>query len=184
MSTSMATLSSRGGWSIFVAIILILGGLAAIALPFFAGIAAAIYFGWLILFGGVAHLVYAWSERHAGAGTVVWQILIGIIYLIAAIWILLLPVGGIVALTLVLASYIAVEGIFELVLFSRLRKVPGTAWFLVDGILSLVLAVLILLHWPASSFWALGTLLGISLLVSGMARLTMPVVRRRVVVTV
>ena len=60
---------------------------------------------WLVLFAGVAHLVYAWSER--GAGAIIWQILIGIVYVIAALYMLVLPVAGVVALTLVLTFYIA-----------------------------------------------------------------------------
>jgi uncharacterized membrane protein HdeD (DUF308 family) len=47
-------------------------------------------------------------------------------------------------------------------------------WFLVDGLVSLLLAGLIFFHWPSSSFWAVGTLVGISLLFSGIARLTFP----------
>jgi uncharacterized membrane protein HdeD (DUF308 family) len=172
------------GWSIFVGIVLIVVGLASIAVPFLAGVAGAIFFGWLILFGGIAHFVYAWSERGAGAGIVLWQILIGIVYLIAATYILLLPIGGIIALTFALACYITLEGILEIMLFIKLRALAGTAWFLIDGIISLLLAGLILLHWPSSSLWALGTLLGVSLLISGIARLTMPVARRRIAIAI
>ena len=158
--------------SIVVGVLLLLVGLLAIALPFFAGIAASVFFGWLLLIAGIAHLVYAWSER--GAGAVLWQILIGIAYLIAALYMLVLPVAGVITLTLVLAFYIVVAGIFELVVFSRLRGLPGTIWFLVDGLVSFLLAGLIFFHWPSSSLWAVGTLVGISLLFSGIARITFP----------
>jgi uncharacterized membrane protein HdeD (DUF308 family) len=56
--------------------------------------------------------------------------------------------------------------------FAFLRRLPGSVWFLVDGVISLLLAGLIFFHWPSSSFWAVGTLVGISLLFSGIARLT------------
>ena len=78
------------------------------------------------------------------------------------------------ALTLVLAFYIALEGAFELAVFSRLRRLRGSVWFLVDGLVSLLLAGLIFFRWPSSSLWAVGTLVGISLLFSGIARLTLP----------
>jgi len=158
--------------SIVVGVLLLLAGLLAIALPFFAGIAASVFFGWLLLIAGIAHLVYAWSER--GAGAVLWQILIGIAYLIAALYMLVLPVAGVITLTLVLAFYIVVAGIFELVVFSRLRGLPGTIWFLVDGLASFLLAGLIFFHWPSSSLWAIGSLVGISLLFSGVARIAFP----------
>ena len=66
------------------------------------------------------------------------------------------PVAGIAALTLVLALYIAVEGALELAVFSAIRGLPGSRWFLVDTIISVFVAGLILLHWPFSSIWALG----------------------------
>src|SRR5690242_7076788 len=119
MSSFASVRESSFGWSTFFGILFVVAGFASIALPFVAGIAASIFFGWLILIAGVAHLVYAWFER--GAGAVIWQILIGLVYIAAAISMLLLPVTAVVALTLVLGWYIAIEAVFELVLFSRLR---------------------------------------------------------------
>jgi uncharacterized membrane protein HdeD (DUF308 family) len=168
----LTTYTHSGSWSIFLGVLLFIGGLMAIALPLFAGIAASVFFGWLLIFAGGAHLVYAWSER--GAGAILWQILIGVAYLIAALYMLVLPVAGVIALTLVLAVYIAVSGIFELAVFFRLRGLPGTIWFLIDGLASFLLAGLIFFHWPSSSVWAIGTLVGISLLLSGIARITLP----------
>jgi uncharacterized membrane protein HdeD (DUF308 family) len=110
-------------WSMLLGALLLVAGLIAIALPPIAGIAASVFFGWLLLFAGAAHLVYAWSER--GAGAVLWQVLIGVVYVIAALYMLVLPVAGLVTLTLVLAYYIVVSGIFELVVFTRLRRLRG-----------------------------------------------------------
>lgn len=178
-STNSGFLTSRGGngWSIVIGVILMLAGLASILLPFAAGIAGTIFFGSLVLVSGVAHWVYAWSERRAGG--VVWQIFIGLVYLLAGISMLLLPVSGVFALTLVLACYIGIEGVLELFFFFWLRPLPGAVWFLVDGIVSLLLCVLIFVGWPSSSLWALGTLLGVSLLFSGLARFTLPILRPR-----
>jgi uncharacterized membrane protein HdeD (DUF308 family) len=170
---------SRTGWSIFLGILLIVFGVIAIASPYFAGIAATIFFGWLVLFGGITHLVYAWSER--GAGAIIWQILIGLVYLAAGIYMLMQPVGGLLTVTLVLGYYIAIEGVLELVAYFKLRRLPGTVWFLVDGIVSLLLACLIFYHFPSSSGWVVGTLVGISMLMSGIARLTLGMARRRLV---
>jgi uncharacterized membrane protein HdeD (DUF308 family) len=180
MSSFVSFREPSSGWSILFGILLVVAGFASIVLPFVGGIAASLFFGWLILFAGVAHLVYAWFERKAGA--VIWQILIGLVYIGAAIAMFLLPVTAVVALTLVLGWYIAIGGIFELVLFSRLRRVPGAGWFLFDGIVSLLLAGLILVRWPSSSFWVLGTLVGVSLLFSGIARFTVPMTRRRIAI--
>jgi uncharacterized membrane protein HdeD (DUF308 family) len=169
---TLTTYTRSAVWSISMGGLLILGGLIAIVLPFFAGIAASAFFGWLLMVASIAHLVYAWSER--GAGAVLWQILIGVAYLITALYMLVFPVAGVVTLTLVLAFYILIAGIFELAVFFRLRGLRGAAWFLVDGLVSFLLAGLIFFHWPSSSLWAIGTLVGISLLLSGIARITLP----------
>ncbi len=178
-STHSAPLRTRRetGWSIFMGIILMLAGFAAIWVPFAAGLVGTIFFGSLVLISGIAHLVYAWFGRKGGG--VIWQILIGLIYSIAGVTMLLLPVNAVFALTLVLACYIAIEGVLELAFFLWLRLLPGSAWFLVDGIISLFLSVLIFVGWPSSSLWALGTLVGVSLLFSGIARLSLPMLRPR-----
>jgi uncharacterized membrane protein HdeD (DUF308 family) len=138
---------------------------------FSAGIGASVFFGWLILFSGIAHLVYAWSlrgARHSLADSY-WRRLP---YRRA------IHAGDtcrrVAALTLVLAFYIALEGAFELAPFSLLRRLRGAALLLIDGLVSLLLPGLILFHWSSSSLWAVGTLVGISLLLSGIARLTLP----------
>jgi uncharacterized membrane protein HdeD (DUF308 family) len=158
-------------------VILMLAGFAAIWVPFAAGLAGTIFFGCLVLVSGIAHCVYAWFERKAGG--VLWQILIGLVYIVAGVTMLLLPVNAVFVLTLVLACYIAIEGVLELVFFLRLRLLPGSAWFLFDGIISVLMSILIFVGWPSSSLWALGTLVGVSLLFSGVARLTLPMLRPR-----
>ena len=168
----LTTYTRSAVWSIVLGVLLLVAGVIAIALPFFAGIAASVFFGWLLMVASIVHLVYAWSER--GAGAIVWQILIGVAYLIAALYMLVLPVAGVVTLTFVLTFYIVVTGIFELAVFFHLRGLPGAIWFLVDGLASFLLAGLIFFHWPSSSLWAVGTLVGISLLMSGIARITLP----------
>jgi len=67
----------------------------------------------------------------------------------------------------------------ELALYFRIRAQRGAGYFLLDGVVSLLLAGLVFFHWPSSSAWFLGTIVGISLIFSGIARLTLPMGRRR-----
>ncbi len=62
---NIAADSPSSGWSIALGILLIIAGLLSIAVPLFAGVATSVFFGWLIMLAGVAHLVYAWSQRGA-----------------------------------------------------------------------------------------------------------------------
>jgi uncharacterized membrane protein HdeD (DUF308 family) len=78
---------------------------------------------------------------------------------------------GVGSLTLVLGCLFLVEGIFDIALFFHVRSFHGAAWILFDGIISLVLGLLIYLQWPSSSAWAIGTLVGVSVIISGVTRL-------------
>ncbi|HEX3986936.1 MAG TPA: DUF308 domain-containing protein [Acidobacteriaceae bacterium] len=175
MNTLSASPRSRR-WSIAFGVWLIILGVLAVAVPFHAGLAATVLIGWLVFLAAVTHLAYAWSER--SAGILIWEILIGIAYGVAGFYLLLHPMIGIATLTLVLAFYIAVEGALELVAWSGLRHSDAAVLFLIDGLVSILLAALIFLHWPSGSNWILGTFLGVSMLMSGLVRLALPVRRR------
>ena len=107
--------------------------------------------------------------------------LVGILYIVIAAYVLINPVAGLASLTLALAVYLLFEAVLELVLSFRLRPLPGSGWLLLDGIVTLILAILIWRSWPSSSAWAIGTLVGISMLFSGIARLMLSVAARRLV---
>jgi uncharacterized membrane protein HdeD (DUF308 family) len=179
MATSLPVQHTHrsGGLAILVGILLILAGLFAISLPFYAGIAASIVLGWLLLIAGIIHLFFGWHTRSAGA--VVWKILVGLAYLFAAFYILDHPGRGLLTLTLILAFYLFFEGIFEAVIYAHLRRLPGSGWFLFDAIITIVLGIMILMSWPVSSVWAVGTLVGISILFSGITRLSYAFAARR-----
>ena len=162
-----------------LSILLILAGFAAIALPQIAGIAVNVFVGWMLIFSGAIHFFYAWQTRSSGG--VVWGILLGIVYAVIGGYLLANPVLGLVSLTLGLAFYLFAEGILELILSYRVRTRAGSGWMLFDGIVTLILAVMIWKTWPASTEWVLGTLVGISMLFSGVTRLMVSLAVRRMV---
>src|SRR5499433_2415727 len=105
------------------------------------------------------------------AGSLIWKLVVGIAYIFFGVYLIAHPALGVVSLTLVLASLFLVEGIFDIALFFQMRAVGGSSWILVDGIVTLLLGLMIYLQWPSSSNWAIGTLVGVSLSISGIARL-------------
>ena len=169
MNTSPDTLKTTLGWSIALSVLMIVAGLLAIFLPPVAGITVTLVVGWLLTFSGVAHFVFAWHRP--GAGGILWESLLGVVYVLAGIYLLMNPVIGLAALTLALAIYLFAEAILEFILSLTLRPLPGSGWLLADGIITLVLAVMIWRTWPSSTPWVLGTLVGISMLFGGVARL-------------
>jgi uncharacterized membrane protein HdeD (DUF308 family) len=99
-------------------------------------------------------------------------VLIGLLYLVVGVYMILHPARGLLTLTLLLAAYFVLEGVMELAIYFSLRRAHVAGWFLWDGLITLFLGVLIWAHWPFSSVWALGTIVGISLLMSGITRLS------------
>ncbi|HVI08116.1 MAG TPA: DUF308 domain-containing protein [Candidatus Binatia bacterium] len=152
-------------WSILWGVSLIILGFLAIGAPFLAAIAVNALIAWLIVLAGVVHLIAAFHGRTAGS--VAWRMLVGIAYLVFGAYLIARPGAGVASLTLVLASLFLVEGILNIVLFFKIRSARGSSWFLFDGIVTLLLGLMIYMQWPSSSVWAIGTLVGISLVFSG-----------------
>jgi len=172
----ITTLSS--GWAIALSVLLILAGILAIVVPPVAGIGVAILVAWLVLLGGVAHLAIAWHIRSTGG--LVWELLVGLLYLAVAVYLLVWPVAGLASLTLLLAGYLIAKGILVLILAFRIRQHAGSGWLFFDGVVALILGAMIGLSWPSSSEWAFGTLIGISMLFAGFTRLPMAIAARRI----
>jgi uncharacterized membrane protein HdeD (DUF308 family) len=166
------------GWSIGLSVLMLVAGTLAIVMPPVAGIAVLVIVAWLLMFSGAAHLVFAWHTRTTGG--MIWELLLGILYIFVGIYALLHPAAGLASLTLFLAAYLFVEGVLEFVLSFRLRPMPGSSWLLFDGIITLILAILIWRSWPSSTEWVIGTLVGISMIFSGAARLSLSLAARRV----
>ena len=177
-SNPVAIVKKAAGWSVMLSVLMIVAGILAIIVPPASGIAVTILVGWLMVFSGAAHLVYGWDTRSSGG--LLWGMLLGILYIVTGGYVLLNPVAGLASLTLVLAAYLLVESILEFILSYRLRPLPGSGWLLVDGIVTLILAIMIWRTWPASTMWVIGTLVGISMVFSGCARLTISLAARRV----
>jgi uncharacterized membrane protein HdeD (DUF308 family) len=71
----------------------------------------------------------------------------------------------------VLASLFLIEGILNITLYFKVRSVQRSSWLLIDGIITLLLGLLIYIQWPSSSAWAIGTLVGVSMIMSGLTRI-------------
>jgi uncharacterized membrane protein HdeD (DUF308 family) len=166
-------------WSIVLSVLMIAAGVMAIFAPAIAGVAVTVFFGWLLILSGILHLAYAWQAGRPGA--VVWENLLGILYGGIGVYLLANPGAGLASLTLALALYLVFEGVMEFVLSFQLQPLPGSGWLLFDGIVTLVMAAMIWSAWPISSLWAIGTLVGVSMLFSGVTRLMLSAAVRRMV---
>ncbi len=165
------------GWSIALGVLMIVLGIIAMLSPWEFGIVIALVVGWCAIFNGVAQIIYGF-RTHSGGRSVL-EVVLGLIYIVAGIYLLMHPVGGLLVLTIFLASFLIVYGIFALVLAFQMRPLRGWGWVLFDAIITILLGVLIWAHWPWNAEWVIGTLFGISILVSGATRLMVSLAIRR-----
>jgi uncharacterized membrane protein HdeD (DUF308 family) len=176
--TPSAIVHQASTWSMLWGVLLIVFGVLAVGMPFVAAVAVNVVIAWLIVLAGVVHVVLAFQAHRAGS--VLWRLLVGVAYLFFGGYLIAHPVLAVASLTLVLATLFVLEGVFDVILFSQMRSVRGAGWVLVDGLISLALGILIYAHWPSSSVWAIGTLVGASLIVSGVARVMLSLAVRKV----
>jgi uncharacterized membrane protein HdeD (DUF308 family) len=147
-------------------IVLLIAGVFVLGDAVLASVVSAIFIGWAILIAGIIEIAHAFSAREWKGFLL--DLLVGILY-IAGGWILVSnPLAATISLTLALGIIWIVSGLFRIVLASALWREGGWA-ILFSGLLAVLAGGLILAEWPASGLWVLGFLLGIDLIVHGIA---------------
>ncbi len=176
-NTPVGIVRQAPAWSIGWGVLLIVLGMMAVGSPFLAAVAVNVAIAWLIVLAGIVHLILAFHAH--GAGSLIWKLLVGLAYLAFGVYLIMHPVLGVASLTLLLASLFLIEGILDVILFFKMRSLGGSSWVLVDGIITLLLGLMIYLQWPSSSAWAIGTLVGVSMIISGVARVMLSLALRK-----
>ncbi|PSN19375.1 hypothetical protein C7271_07650 [filamentous cyanobacterium CCP5] len=163
-------LTHNSGWAIGLGIFMIVLGIVAIFAPATTSLAAELVLGWLFIFGGIFQGIYAFQHNRRGSSLAL-NLVLAVIALIAGILLVANPLAGIVSLTLLVGVYFFIDGVLRVILAFQLKPLPRWGWVLVNGILSIVLGILIWSQWPFNAVWLLGLLVGIGLLMNGLAAL-------------
>jgi uncharacterized membrane protein HdeD (DUF308 family) len=171
------SIRSNSGWFIALGIIFIIGGIVAIAAPMISSVVVAAIVGLSIAIVGVMQIIQAWQMRSWGGFA--WQLIIGIVLLVGGLDIWQEPLSGVITLTLFVAVMFIVKGVFQVMLGFRMRPDAGYGWVIAAGVVAIVVGVLILARWPFSAAYLLGTLAGISLIMTGWSYVMVALVARR-----
>lgn len=150
-----------------VGIVLVILGVLAMLAPLITGVAITLLMGVLLLAGGIARCMFAFRARSWGAGAL--GVGLGFLATLVGFLLLFFPRAGLETLTVFLAAYFLVHGIFEIAFAFRLKPRGGWLWTAASGLVSVVLGVLIWMQWPVSGVWAVGILAGVNLMVGGLA---------------
>jgi len=161
----------RTGHLLVTGIVSSLLGIIAIATPALAGKAVVIVIGAALLCAGIVQIVQgfradSWSAKLP-------PFVLGVLTGLFALAVLAHPLLGLKFLTLLLAAYFIVMGVSKIVASFSFRADSGWLLMLGSGLVSLLLGGLIWMQWPLSGMWAVGVLVGVDLLISGISMIAL-----------
>lgn len=150
----------------FSCFMIVIGALAII-FPVVSTLAVNYFIGGTLMFSGIAQIFYCSSVR--GTSAYFGALLLALLTMAASLFMIFNPLASVMLLTLILAALFIVEGIFQILLSTKLKPHAKWGWVLFSGIVSLALGVFIASGLAEFSLVFLGILLGINFITTGFA---------------
>jgi len=174
-------LTPNMGWKALalVGVVMLIGGFLAFLNPFAASLAAEAVAGAAFLAAGAVQLWLAVSDRSKTTGDRWLSGALGLALVLFAVTLVLNPLAGLVTLTALVALFFTVLGALRVGLAWHMRPAQGWGWLMASGVMSLLLAALILLGLPGAALGILGLFLGIDLTMAGAVSLSLAWAKRR-----
>ena len=165
LGPAVEALRAKWGWIVALGTIYVLVGLIALYSVVMATVASVFVVGIMMLIAGVAEVINAFQVKSWGK-FLLW-ILLGVLYILAGLVTFENPLLAAALLTLVLGAALVASGIMRIILAFNMKE--GTPWIAVvfSGVVTFLLGLIILAHWPVSSLYILGLFLGIDLVFAG-----------------
>lgn len=163
LSIDKKILAKFGPYTLITGILLVVLGTAGIILPSVMSLSTAVFVGWLLLVGGNLWGIhtYQYSPRN-----VMGWIKPVLLFIFGGLM-LFYPVSGVAVLGLLLSIYLLLDAMHSFSLAQSIYPAKGWGWMTFNGVISVLLASLFLIGWPATSLWLVGLYVGISLLLDG-----------------
>jgi membrane protein HdeD len=171
MAPPIETMAAKSNWLTIEGWALIVLGALAIIFPFFTGLAFGVFLGWLLIMVGVLGIVSAIAGRaHAHLG---WSVASAVVAIVAGLLLAFHPLAASVAITLIVAAYLLIDGVALVALGLDQKKRGVSRWHFVvgAGVVDILLGVLILVLAGAGSAILVGVIIGIDLIIAGVGLL-------------
>ena len=159
----------RTGWDVVLGLLTVAAGIVMLAHVVIASVVSVLFMGWMLLLAGVMLVLSAilgWKD----AGAQRWDLPAGVVLTILGLGFVRNPAAALLVLTLLAGSVMLIGGCLRI--FAAFQPQAPRAVLLINGVLTLLLGGMILLRWPVSALWFLGTVLGIQLIVDGVTTTT------------
>jgi uncharacterized membrane protein HdeD (DUF308 family) len=151
--------------AVIIGIVMLICGFLAIGSPLAAGLSVTIFVGAMLIVGGISQCFLAFQAGAFGKGLLIF--IVGALTAVAGLYLFNQPLAGLASITIFLAVYFVVTGIFELVSAFQIRPAEGWGLMLFNGIVTLLLGIMIWRQFPLSGAWAVGVLFGAKMILSG-----------------
>lgn len=162
--SALNQLRNNANWYLVMGILLVIVGFFATIFAYSSTLFSVIYLGFFLIIRGIIELVQ--SFKLTKWGNFLLHIGLGILFVLGGFYIVTYPEINALNLTLVLAMFFVIAGLLQII-FALTHYVYNKIWMLIGGALTLLLGVLIWQQWPISGLWAIGTLVGIELIITG-----------------
>ena len=163
--SEMAPLRAKWGWIVALGVVYVLAGFIALGSVVMATVASVFVVGAMMIVAGVAEVISAFQVKSWGK-FLLW-VLLGALYIIAGFVTFQNPLLAAALLTLILGASLVASGIMRIILAFSMKQETPWIWILLSSVITLLLGLLILAHWPVSSLYILGVFLGIDLIMAG-----------------
>ena len=161
---SEAELRNRWKWFVGFGVVLVILGAIALWNVVDATLVTTIFIGWLLVLGGIVQIIGAFATS-GSMGVRVLMGLVGILYAIVGFNIVADPLRGAVALTIVIAIVLIVEGIIRL--FAAFNEAtPQRGLVAVLAVINILLGLWLWSGIPTTGV-AIGFFVGLQLLFAG-----------------
>ncbi len=178
LGSVVSAIRPRWGWFIALGIGLILCGIVALLSIVVATVVTVIWVGVMMVIAGAIEIVHGFQLKGHWGRAVLWMIA-GALYVIGGLFAIFNPLLASVVLTLILAIALIVAGIMRIVLGFQIKGGGHSGWIMLSGALTLLFGLIILVHWPLSSLYALGIILGVDLIQHGVGWLNLGLFLKR-----
>jgi uncharacterized membrane protein HdeD (DUF308 family) len=165
------------GWLLALGIVLVILGLAALSWSVLTTLVSVVFFGWLLLIGGILSVIHAFIRRRWGGFFL--ELFAGLLYFMVGLMIVGHPAASAVALTLLISVFLLIGGIFRIVTALTIGF-HHRMWMLLNGGISLLLGALIWAEWPVSGLWVIGLFIGIDMIFYGWSLIMLGMVVRNI----
>jgi uncharacterized membrane protein HdeD (DUF308 family) len=155
------------GWILVLGVIYVIIGFIMASAPITATFEIEVLLGLLLIISGIITIVGSYMTGNWKSSLLV--LLSGILYLVVGVMLLKKPMADILTLSIVLAVFLLLEGIFGLIYAFEMKPAPNWVWLLVSGITSVILGLMILGEFPDSSALVIGLLVGIYYIINGVS---------------